>query len=362
MIPRIAGDYYVKLNGWKFNVSSTIHSNARVDDVLEGLKILNEHTQNMFGILIEISFYKALNEFRKFQPSKSISRFYEIEPEMLDLLRLCYWYHKCLQIDPDSFFRFKSRELRKKLAEGLLSNVTSYGISVNDDFAGSNEQEFLIWIQEAVKKAAPPKLSDEKFPIYVEKLFEAIRSIISELMLAVLSNQDKSRTSFDSCPSPDHDYDFLINDIPVQVKAFNASENAAESKQKLEDLQNIRPINASKMEKEVGNFLKNPSRLETTEKAIDQGAHILFFNVSYICTGEIIRWYMYDNKLAVPLQEAVKYSINLLAKDDISYLPLIACVSNTCFNYQLDCLYFQIPVIKETGKKIKLDRGKMQGF
>ncbi len=362
MLPRMVEDYFVEMNGWKFNVSSTIQANAKGDAVLEGLKKLNEHAPSMFGILLEISFYKALKEFREFQPSESISRFCETEPEMLDLLRLCYWYHKCSQIHPDNFSRFKSGKLIKKLAEGLLSNVTSYGISINDDFACHNEQEFFIWIQEALKNAAPPKPSDEKFPIYVKKLSETIRSINSELMFAVLSNQDKNRISFDRCPSADHDYDFLINDIPVQVKTFNASENAADSRQKVEDLQNFRPINRSKMEKEVGNFLKNLTSIETTEKAIDQGAHILFFNMSYIYTGEIIRGYMYDNKIGVPLEEAVKYSINLLAKNNISYLPLIVCVSNTCYNYQLNCLYFQIPVIKETAKRIKLDRGKMQGF
>jgi hypothetical protein len=92
-------------------------------------------------------------------------RFCEIEPEVLDLLRVCYWYKRCLQIQDSNFLQFKSSEVRQKLAKGLLSNIEGYATKIANDFPGGTEEEFLIWLQKSLDKARLPKPPDRNFKI-----------------------------------------------------------------------------------------------------------------------------------------------------------------------------------------------------
>ena len=97
------------------------------------------------------------------------------------------------------------------------------------------------------------------------------------------------------------------------------------------------------------------------EKAIDQGALIIFANMSNIYTGHAIRKFLSKTNLSLPLENSISYSINIASNKDKTTLPLIVCVSGSDYNFQLFALYFQIPVTMENNK-LKLDRGRMQGF
>jgi hypothetical protein len=224
-------------NGWKFNVDSTIYSGASASEIVEGQQLLDSHAPNLISKLLEIFFLKTVSEFQRFRPTNSIHRFCEIEPESLDLLRLCYWYKKCLQIQNSNFLQFKSSDVKQKLANGLLSNIEDYVTKVDDDFPGGTDEEFLVWLQNSLNKAILPKPPDRNFKIFMKKLSENIRSINSELMFAALSNYNDYKISFDTSPGPDHDFDFLINNLPVQVKTFNPSEDREESIKKIEELE-----------------------------------------------------------------------------------------------------------------------------
>lgn len=352
---------YVYLNGWRFNVHSTIYPGASATEIVEGQKLLDNHAPSLFNRLHEIYFLQSVSEFRKFRPSNFIHRFCEIEPKMLDLLRLCYWYYKCLRIPNSNFLQFKSPEVRRKLAKGLLSSIEGYAANITNDFPGGTNEEFLIWLQESLDNMKPPKLSDKNFGKYMKKLSEDIGSIISELMFAVLSNYNGYKTSFDTSPEPDHDYDFLINNLPVQVKTFNSSEDRQESIQNIEEIERRRSLDPNTLVKEIVDFLLDLTALNEMERAVNQGALIIFSDMSHIRTGHVLRKYVSEKGFILPLENAISNSINIARNGNKTTLPLIVCVSGTHYDYQLYALNFQIPVIKDNNK-LKLDRGKMQGF
>jgi hypothetical protein len=352
---------YVYFNGWRFNTHSTIYPSANATEIVEGQKLLDNHAPSLFNRLHEIFFLQSVSEFRKFRPSNSIHKFCEIEPEMLDLLRLCYWYYKCHQIPQSNFLQFKSPEVRHKLAKGLLSNIEGYAMKIMNDFSGGTSEEFLIWLQGSLGKARLPKPPDKNLGRYVKKLSEDIRSIISELMFAALSNYNGYITAFDASPEPSHDYDFLINNLPVQVKTFNSSEDSQESIQKIEEIERKGSIDSNTLVKEIVDFLLSLTALNEMERAINQGAFIIFSDMSHIRTGHIIRKYLSEKNLIISLEDAITASVNIVTKDNKTTLPLIVCVSGTHYKYQIYALNFQIPVIKENNK-FKLDRGRIQGF
>jgi hypothetical protein len=262
---------------------------------------------------------------------------------MLDLLRLCYWYCKCLQIPDSNFLQLKSPEVRRKLAKGLLSHIEGYAVKTIDDFSGGTAEEFLTWLQETLDNAGIPKPPDKKFGRYIQKLSEDTRSINSELMFATLSNCNKYKTTFDTAPEPLHDYDFLINNFPVQVKTFNSSEDRQESMQNIDEVERKKSIDPNALMKEIVDFLLSLTALNEMERAVDQGAFILFADLSHIRTGHIIRKYLSENKLTPPLGNALTSSVNIVTKADKTTLPLIICISGTQYVYQLYALNFQIP-------------------
>jgi hypothetical protein len=251
--------------------------------------------------------------------------------------------------------------VKRKLANGLLSNLEDYAAKVADDFPGGTDEEFLIWLQNSLNKAILPKPPDRNFKIFMKKLSEDIRSINSELMFAALSNYNDYKVSFDTFPGPDHDFDFLINSLPVQVKTFNPSEDREKSIKKIEEFETNQSLDPRQMEKVIFDFLLNLTPLDEMEKAVDQGALIIFSNMSNIYIGHTIRKFLAKTNLTLPLENAVSYSVNIASNNYKTTLPLIVCVSGTDYNFQLFALYFQIPVTMENNK-LKLDRGRMQGF
>ena len=251
MILQVSDEGYASLNGWKFNVHSTIYSGASASEIVEGQQLLDSHAPNLINKLLEIFFLKSVSEFQRFRPTSSIGRFCEIEPESLDLLRLCYWFKKCVQIQNSNFLQFKSPEVKRKLANGLLSNIEDYATKVADDFPGGTDEEFLVWLQDSLNKAILPKPPDRNFKIFMKKLSEDIRSINSELMFAALCNYNDYKISFDTSTGPDHDFDFLINSLPVQVKTFNPSEDREKSIKKIEELERNQSLDPNKVEKVI---------------------------------------------------------------------------------------------------------------
>ena len=120
-------------------------------------------------------------------------------------------------------------------------------------------------------------------------------------------------------------------------------------------------LDLNTLEKVIYDFLLDLTPLDEMEKAIDQGAFIIFSNVSHIHTGHAIRKILSKTNFILPLENAIAYSANVTSNKDKTTLPLIVCVSGTDYNYQLYALYFQTPITMENNK-LKLNRRRMQGF
>jgi hypothetical protein len=354
----------IKLNGWEFDVHSTVHIGAESNDILEGMALLNKHAPTMFESLVEIFFLKSLNDYNTFTPSKPITRFSEKEPDMTEILRLSYWYYKCHQVDPHNFLKYKSGEVRQKLAQGILSNIFEYVTRVEyTRDAEETEQDFLSWFQGALRKSRPPKPADRKYSVYITKLTEALRNVTSELMLAGLCSYNGYELSFDTYSSLDHDYDFLVNNIPVQVKTPSPSDGLLSSIKNLEELVQSRPKHLDDIKKEITKFLSSLRGLRLMEQAIEQGARILLFNMSYIFIGQKIRKFIVENNVNTSYGSALQNSLDMVKRVNLGEqeLPLIVFVFNCDYDYALDILFHNIPVRTENSI-LHLDRAKLQHY
>jgi hypothetical protein len=76
------------------------------------------------------------------------------ESELIALLRLCYWYHRCLQINDrmqDNYFNFndKSEEIKEELGQKIQAKARSYGLPILADY-GSNIADYHAQLQSII--------------------------------------------------------------------------------------------------------------------------------------------------------------------------------------------------------------------
>jgi hypothetical protein len=116
--PQNGSDCFVALAGWKFRVSSTMHFDSTPEQVIDGWNMFqNDMGRNIMDRLIQPFVYQAVID------AKSISEdaLSNQEPNLIELLRLSYWYGICSKIDAGNTFASKRKEIREKLTRGLLT-------------------------------------------------------------------------------------------------------------------------------------------------------------------------------------------------------------------------------------------------
>jgi hypothetical protein len=110
VLPNITNDKLISFTGWKFNVTGTVYSQARQNEIVEGWKLLAD--ENIPLIIYTKAFYITSlfswlyhNLDKNVEVNKDIVINNILEPESSELLRLCYWINKCKQstMDKNSF-------------------------------------------------------------------------------------------------------------------------------------------------------------------------------------------------------------------------------------------------------------------
>jgi hypothetical protein len=96
-------------------------------------------------------------------------------------------------------FRYKTTEVKRKLTKGLLSQ------------------------REKISKQIGPKPNEITIiNRYRNIWFKDVWNVTSELLFAAICGESGFGITFDP-PTIDHDYDFIVNGYPVQVKSSNKS-------------------------------------------------------------------------------------------------------------------------------------------
>lgn len=98
--------------------------------------------------LVQPFFYRAVVDAN----SVSFQELCDHEPDLIEILRLSYWYQKCCRIAANSTFPFKRKEIRQKLTGNLISNIEDYKTTVIEQPI-DNIDEFLEKVKAGVISA-----------------------------------------------------------------------------------------------------------------------------------------------------------------------------------------------------------------
>jgi len=341
----------------KFSIHSTIHSDAVIGDILMAHKHFGKHFHLLFGNLYGILNSRLVDEFASYSKENKLEEFMNYEPNVLEIIRLCYWYYQCDFLS--STFYYKKKEIRRKIYKGILDLFKPYYESVSyDNFA--NDYEFNRWVEERVKGFSPERRKDKRFEQSILELLRVLKSINSELMLAWLCHRF-GKISFDATQTNGHDYDFIINGtIGVQIKTpFPVYDNKNPFFKKVEALEVNGNIADDKLEKEFWNYIFDINQVDKIDKAIEQGSKIIFFNLSYTHIGYAMERHIVESNKLAGFAKSLSDSIDIASETE--YLPLIIFLSRTNVRYNIIGTHLKVPITKDKNK-IKMDRARVQGF
>ena len=365
IFPRPLTKDYVTFCFVKFNVTSIIYEKATANEVFEGYNLVIKDLKNqLIEYLIETIFARFLDEFITYfnkEPKKAIM----IEPIVTLLLRFFYWYYKCSKVwstNESQESSSKRKEIRSKITQKFLRVFEQYHQSITYDKEFSNDEELIKWIKLQQNNISLSKSkNDPIYKKYINVLVKTLKNINSELMLASLCNNYYD-VSFDLFTSVDHDFDFLINGIGVQVKTISETPTEKEKNILLEKIETDGLIDQVKLEREFFNFLLDNDQIDHLEKSIEkQKARIIFFNLSETLIGMALMRLMMENNFGNLFHQSLIDSIKLATDNNSNYLPLIIFVSHSENTYLFNCFYLKIPIMRKDGF-ISLDRARIQGF
>jgi hypothetical protein len=348
-IPMKNNKDFVSIGGWELNVSSTIYNLATPDEVIQGWNIFNkEMGRDVINRLFQPFFLLTVID----ADHRKVDDIRTQEPRLVELLRLSYWYSRFLNINTNNTFSSKRKEIRGKLTRSILFNLEKYTANVKEDNFIGNMHEFEKMVKVDLLKVKEGKPTDKNFEKYMKELRKAMWAVISELVFAGICNDNGFTIRFDNQKNG-HDYDFIVNNIPCQVKTITTEdENAKQFFEKINskiiELQRGKLIEEKEIESEINNLVIENRKVVL--KSIEQGAKIIFFNGTQTYSGFLLNQWASDNNLDLSIGTALKKSINLLQKENDhklnceneKYLPLIFGAAAIDHNYRFSTLIYAI--------------------
>jgi hypothetical protein len=366
LTPTYDGDY-LKLCKIKFNVLSMIFPSANPHEVIQGWNNLGEYFQLDEVLKLDRITEIFMKEYQQKLTNFPTSMFCNIEPDIIYCIRLAYWYQVCLKYDRDNTFQYKKKDIKGKLRRRLLTNLeefkSSYSYKNNEEIFEHLEQipdgERVKKINEALPKAKTAKIvSDQTRREYDDlwyQWFKEVSSIIAELMFAALCAMNGYKISFvhheDDEDGESHDYDFLINGVPMQVKAYVIyRSNKGRVNKHLEETKQIirkwddRTLNIEDIKNSIINFVRI-DYLAQIRKAIEQKARFVFIDGTQSSTGFALNRWASDHDTDFSIQKSLAYAFTL-CEPDSDFIPSIFAAGANDYTYRLSSICLRIPVVK----------------
>ena len=340
LIPTPAGNNNLILCKVKFNVLSTIFPSANQYEVIQGWNALSEYLRLDEALMLDRITEIFIRGYAYKLNLCPQSMFSNIEPDIIDCARLTYWYHMCVKNDKDNTFQHKKKQIKGKLRWRLLTNLerfkTSYDYKNNEKIVENLERtpdgERVKLMQDLPKvKTALPfnKETRKQYEDAIYQWFKEISSIIAELMFAGLCYMTGHDISFEPPPHDRlHDYDFLIDRIPVQVKANIIYRGKIDRANKyLEEIQNVIKMShdgvltIGYVEKEIINFIRR-DYLTQIRKAIEQRTRIVFVEGTQSSVGFALNKLALDTNTNFNFNKSLSDALTLYELDS-NYMPSI---------------------------------------
>ena len=180
---------------------------------------------------------------------------------------------------------------------------------------------------------------------YRNTWFINVWDVTSEMLLAAVCGESEFDITFDS-HSTKHDYDFIANGYPVQVKTpnkpYGSFQAAVDAKKKRKKDVDDSKITYDLVVNDILNLINH--NIGSIDDALTQGAKIVFLNGSANDAGSYFSQYCIETEKFFSMKKVMNQSLGLLSNTDC-FVPLIFCATAFRLIYYINMLAFQVPII-----------------
>lgn len=331
----------ISILGWEFDITATIYKDATYKELKSGFEFLLKE-EIPLDIFLRAFLIRTINEQSvKDKPVEFDNDlvYAKSEPEVLELLRLCFWIERSK--NTITTYNHKFSEVKDQLEFGGKKNLDKKFSSECKIFSKILLDPLIpIWEKEIHK-------------IYFFKILDEFRfkisSFLSEIMLAVILKEYGFDVEFPILFNDKRVCDLIINSFNAEVKTiFDQSKNV---------------ICENTLNKEILETLKRKKIINPhINDALSKNPHMIFLNLTFSSCGISINDSVANGNCSKSIKNIFDFSLNFIKSNLDKYknkslksIPVVIFatgINGTDKVYQLSLILVLYPIIFKNNNMI----------
>lgn len=335
----------ISIIGWEFNTSCTIYCDATASEVVSGWKFLraNDIPLDMY---VKAFLIKSVDDLLNPEQPKEFGDWMidiKSEPEVLELLRLCFWINKCRLLNYKSF--------EKKFSE--IKDQLALGNKLGENFAKRCRFISRILLNSNIPQA---ERNHHKtcFLNELNKFRITVSSFVSEIMICAVLQIEGFVTEFPARDIHKKICDIRVNSHKAEVKTIFDRTKFSETEDTLC--------------KELEATLKKQKIVDQVNDALSKDPDVIFLVLTFSSVGVSMNDYAAKGKTFHSIVESVdnciklsSFNISKVSRKSLNDIPIVILVTgidsaNKLYRLSSLPISYPVHVIK---KKLEVDREKL---
>jgi hypothetical protein len=350
IIPLKIDEEYLEFCKIKLNIHSLIYEKANFNDILNGWNEIKKIID--IEKIAELMLYTTYS--RIVDNGITLDNLWRVEPNIIILLKFCYWSSQILQIPT---LVHKQKEVRQRLGGKLLRKIKSIAhdsISIPDD---DSDENIKIEIDKNIHQMnnLQKERDFKKLRTFLIEYYNFFEVCLSEILYPALSKNIEHEIEFKP-RNNDYDYDILISTIPVQVKnSFSFEIFSLNDEERLK----INNYNAKiakidhyffndkdkLLEMDIKEILQSflKSNISEINKALKQKAKIIIFDITRTWQGYLLNRRLCEDPEYIKWQNQLKEALNQISE---YFVSVIIVARATEVNYRISSVFVKLPILR----------------
>jgi hypothetical protein len=188
---------------WEFDITKIIHPTATVDEIINGWNTLVSKRIPMDLLFLSLFIRDVPDLLANDEKSKIYEeKRFKKEPEVVALLRLCYWYPRAFQANetmqnPYSNFNDKLKEIKKELVHRIRSKAKESALPILAEY-GSNITDYHRQLRSIITERIKSHTTARAYDAPLDEIRRTVHKYASECMFYALGTEAGLHIGYDN--------------------------------------------------------------------------------------------------------------------------------------------------------------------
>jgi hypothetical protein len=323
--PRDIGNGIVCLGGWEFKVSKMVYPKATIKEVMDGWTKLIEDDIPVDLLFLTLFIRTILD------PTCNTEAISE-EPELVQILRLAYWYQRSRVMNSQNTFGHKVQEIREELGQGPRTKMEKYAVFSNLD-RGMDTTQYYHEVVKPVMYAIRQGKAPAGFVNEIKEIRHSIYQVVSECSFYSLVAEEGLDILFKTKKEGEKNPDAIVHRIASEVKTI------------IDQLQYQDKIDDNLLE-EILNSIQRNKLTRKINDALEQTAQIVVLDATGTSLGYALNLYVSQHDKTYSVRKSIDTAIELVESGSMDYVPILVFAQSvdTHYNFRLSMTMVPCPI------------------